>query len=106
MDPIYLESERLRLRQYRDDDFELMLELDSDPEVMRYLPGPPGSRENLKTGVERTLFYQKKYDGRLGVFTTELIQTGEFVGWFLLRPDRFDLENTKVLELGYRLKKK
>lgn len=32
----YLETERLTLRQFTADDAELLIELDSDPAVMRY----------------------------------------------------------------------
>lgn len=107
IDTTYLKTQRVLLRQYRDDDFDRLLELNSDPDVMRYLTnGQPGTRRDVESGVEWTLLYQKKYDGRLGVFTAELVESGEFMGWFLLRPDKKDLDNTQVLELGYRLKKK
>ena len=56
---------------------------------MRHLTnGEPGTRAEVESGVERTLLYRKKYGGKLGVFTAELIETGEFMGWFHLRPDR------------------
>lgn len=103
---LYLETERVRLRQYRPEDFERLLELNSDPAVMRYLGGKPGTREEAESGAARTLMYRKKYSDRLGVFIAELRETGEFMGWFHLRPDRADLDNTKDLELGYRLKRK
>ncbi len=106
MDDLYLETERARLRQYRPEDFDRMLELNSDPEVMRYLGGQPGTREEVEGGVARTLLYKEKYGGRLGVFTAELRETGEFMGWFHLRPGRDDLDDTRHLELGYRLKRK
>lgn len=103
----YLQTKRVLLRQYHREDFEKLLELNSDPEVMRYLTnGVPGVREDVMSGVERTLFYQKKYSGELGVYTAELVERGEFMGWFHLRPAKTDLENTRVLELGYRLRRK
>ena len=36
---IYLETERLILRRFTAADADLLVELDSDPEVMRYLTG-------------------------------------------------------------------
>jgi RimJ/RimL family protein N-acetyltransferase len=36
---IVLETERLCLREFATDDAELLLALDSDPEVMRYING-------------------------------------------------------------------
>ncbi|WP_407636804.1 GNAT family N-acetyltransferase [Cellulomonas gilvus] len=35
----YLETDRVVLRPFRADDADLLIELDSDPEVMRYLSG-------------------------------------------------------------------
>jgi RimJ/RimL family protein N-acetyltransferase len=107
MNDKYLKTRRVLLRQYRNEDFDLLIELNSDPEVMKYLTdGTPGSREDVAAAVKRIQLYKKKYSGKLGVYSAELIQSGEFIGWFLLRPDKRDLENTNELELGYRLKKK
>src|SRR5690242_11179036 len=103
---MYLQTERVLLRHYRSDDRERLLDLNSDPEVMKYLGGGPGTPEDFENGIARTLLYQKKYGGRLGLFVSELRASAEFMGWFILRPARHDLDNEKVLELGYRLKKK
>lgn len=104
---LYLKSRRVLLRQYRDEDFDRLIELSRDPEVMRYLTnGEPATREDVEKGVANTRLYKKKYGGKLGVFTAELLEDGEFMGWFLLRPSKAELDHTKELELGYRLKKK
>lgn len=44
----YLETIQLVLREFTTDDVDNLLELDSDPEVMRYFPGEPGSREPIR----------------------------------------------------------
>src|SRR5713226_8257785 len=44
MSEIQLETERLLLRMWREDDFEAYAEICADPEVMRYLGGKPLSR--------------------------------------------------------------
>ncbi len=107
MNDTYLKSARILLRQYRDSDFSKLVDLNSDPEVMKFLNGgTPGHPEEVQGAVERTLLYKEKYSGHLGVFSAELLHDGEFIGWFHLRPDKRDLENTQDLELGYRLKKK
>jgi RimJ/RimL family protein N-acetyltransferase len=106
MNDTYLTTARVRLRQYRPEDFERLVELNSDPEVMRFLGGARASLADTQGGVERTILYREKFGGRLGVFTAELLETGEYMGWFLLRPDKFKLEDTRNLELGYRLHKK
>jgi RimJ/RimL family protein N-acetyltransferase len=103
---LYLETARVRLRQLREGDVENLVELNSDPEVMRYLGGAPAPREGAEAGVARTKMYRERYGGRLGVFTAERRESGEFMGWFHLRPDRSRLDDVKNLELGYRLKRK
>lgn len=104
MDAIYLTTPRVRLRQLRTDDFEHLLALDSDPEVMRHLTdGQPSSPEDIAAVIGRVLTYQRRWDGRLGVYVAERRDTGAFIGWFHLRPDKADLDDTRVLELGYRL---
>ena len=102
----YLLTPRVRLRQYAPTDFANLLELYGDPEVMRYVKrvGPDAQAEAHFT-AERTLHYQQRYDGQLGLFIAEVLADNAFIGWFLLRPDRSDLDDRSVLELGYRLKK-
>jgi RimJ/RimL family protein N-acetyltransferase len=41
---VTLETERLRLRAFRDEDIDAYAEINADPEVMRYLTGKPMSR--------------------------------------------------------------
>lgn len=104
---IYLESKRLILRPVTPSDAANFLDLDSDPNVMRYLTdGKPSTKEEVAQAMERIAGLQKKFEGRLGIWMAEEKATGELVGWFLLRPDKKDPENTKDLELGYRLKAK
>jgi RimJ/RimL family protein N-acetyltransferase len=104
VDDLYLETARVRLRQYRPEDLERLVALNSDPEVMRHLTGGrPGTRAEAEEGVARTLLYREKYGGRLGVYTAELRETGAFLGWFHLRPGKDRLDDVLNPELGYRL---
>ena len=46
---IFLETERLILRRFTEDDVDHLVALDSDPEVMRFLTGgPPTPRDVLQ----------------------------------------------------------
>ncbi|MEV8566715.1 GNAT family N-acetyltransferase [Streptomyces sp. NPDC051322] len=100
----YLETERLTLRRFTADDADLLIELDSDPAVMRYLTGgeptpPEIVRErhlpNILAGYER-------WRGELGLFAAHEKDGGAFIGWFILRPEReAPLDEA---ELGYRLR--
>ena len=62
---IFLETERLILRQFTEDDVENLVELDSDPEVMRYLNGGIATPRELveQQILQRFLSYYERYDG-------------------------------------------
>jgi RimJ/RimL family protein N-acetyltransferase len=78
------------------------VELDSDPEVMRYLSGRASTREEAEASHARRLAAAHKVDG-LG-FWVGLVGD-EFVGWWTLQPahgpDQPD--DPGVADLGYRL---
>jgi RimJ/RimL family protein N-acetyltransferase len=95
--PAYLETERLTLRRFTTDDVELLTELDSDPEVMRFLTGQPTSRDEIENVVLPEIL--KVYAGhpQLGTFNAEAADG--FVGWFGLQPTA----DAKVAGVGYRL---
>lgn len=104
---IYLESPRIILREMTESDRANLKDLDSDPEVMRYLTdGAPSDDEKVSAAIARTLGYYQRFPNRFGLWAAILKETNEFTGWFLLRPDKHDPDNVKDLELGYRLKKK
>jgi RimJ/RimL family protein N-acetyltransferase len=97
-----LETERLYLRFFTAQDAGLLLELDADPEVMRYVSREPTSLQRLEQEtIPRLLNYYLESPPR-GVWAAHLRQTEEFIGWFHLRPDKFEPADA---ELGYRLKR-
>ncbi|HWJ04556.1 MAG TPA: GNAT family N-acetyltransferase [Steroidobacteraceae bacterium] len=100
---ILLETDRLRLRYFTADDADRLVELDSDPEVMRYITyGAPTPRAAyVDTYLPRWFDIYARQPG-LGYFAVELRDTGEFLGWFHLRDDRIEPE---YVELGYRLRR-
>src|SRR5215471_8930008 len=97
-----LHTERITLVPLADEHLEGELEIDSDPEVMRYLSGRPATREEVEAGHARRLAVAAKIDG-LG-FWVGLVDD-EFVGWWTLQPahgpDQPD--DPGVADLGYRL---
>ncbi|WP_406319025.1 GNAT family N-acetyltransferase [Streptosporangium sp. NBC_01639] len=98
---ICVETERLVLRRITEDDADNLVELDSDPEVMRYLSGgEPTSREKI---IGEILPRILSYTGNQGFFAAIERSTGEFLGWFLLRAKHGEPEDEP--ELGYRLRK-
>jgi RimJ/RimL family protein N-acetyltransferase len=102
---IILETPRLALRQFTSGDVDNLFDLNSDPEVMRYLSGgKPTPREEIRDRI--IPFILSVYDrfDRLGTWAAEAADSGEFLGWLCLRPDR-GTEITTNVELGYRLRR-
>ncbi len=98
---VFLETKRLRLRQFTLADVDHVVALDSDPEVMRYISyGTATPRDVIEHKVLPTWMKYYVGDRRVGFWAAELLATTKFLGWFHLRPDRFVPEEQ---ELGYRL---
>jgi RimJ/RimL family protein N-acetyltransferase len=97
-----LHTERLTLVPLADEHLEQEVELDSDPEVMRFLSGRASTRKEVETSHARRMAVAQKVDG-LG-FWIGLV-AAEFVGWWTLQPahgpDQPD--DPRVADLGYRL---
>lgn len=98
----YLETEKITLRPINSADAQNLCDLNSDPEVMRYLDDEPDMKSVLPMIVARN----ERYHNQLGLFAAIEKATGEFIGWFILRPDRETPDDTTNLEIGYRLKRK
>lgn len=101
---VFLRTERLVLRKFTSDDVDLLVELDSDPEVMHYVTGGIAtSREDIVNEfLPAFLSYYDRYDG-FGFWAALARATGEFLGWFHLRPAPEDPADE--VELGYRLRR-
>ncbi len=93
------ETSRLKLRQRIPEDLDLCLEMDSDPEVMRYMGGirPPGrSREEFDIGMNEVNDIGLGY---WSVFPKD--SERDLLGWIILRP----LPGYTDVEIGYRFKR-
>jgi RimJ/RimL family protein N-acetyltransferase len=101
---LFLQTDRLVLRRFTPDDVDLLVELDSDPQVMHYITGGQlTSREEIATDfLPAFLDYYRRYDG-FGFWAAVQRSTGEFLGWFHLRPAGD--EGPDEVELGYRLRR-
>lgn len=101
---VLLKTERLTLRKLGADDLDALVELDSDPEVMRYINGgTPNSRALYQEVLlERMLAWGA--DDPIGFFAA---LCGErWIGWFHLKPSiAVAADDTSALELGYRLRR-
>lgn len=95
-----LATERLRLEPLTGAHTDLVVELDSDPEVLRFIFGRALSREEVLTDhLPRRL----RHDGPpRGIGYWAGFEDGEFVGWWTLAVDDVDPDTA---ELGYRLRR-
>jgi len=98
--PIIIETERLILKQFCEADAKYLLELNSDPDVTRYVgEGAFNSLDEIYAFIKNYGQYEKYKMGRLNMFDK---QTGEFIGWCGLK----FLEDIDQVDLGYRLLKR
>jgi RimJ/RimL family protein N-acetyltransferase len=83
---ILLETDRLALRQFTEDDVDNLFDLNSDPEVMRYINGgQPTPREKIRDEIiPFHLGVYERSDG-FGTWAAEARCCGDFVGWFHFR---------------------
>jgi RimJ/RimL family protein N-acetyltransferase len=101
---VFLETDRLLLRRFTEDDLENLVELDSDPEVMRFITG---GRATPREEVENELLpafldHYERYAG-YGFWAAVEKSTEGFLGWFHLRPA--EGAPPGEVELGYRLRR-
>lgn len=101
---IILETARLFFRELSAGDLPQLLELDGDPEVMRFISkGVATARATYENDyLPRMLSHNGRTPPR-GFWAAHLREGGEFIGWFHLRPDKITPEE---MELGYRLKRR
>jgi RimJ/RimL family protein N-acetyltransferase len=101
---VLLETERLVLRRFTEDDAGHLAELDSDPDVMRYLSGgtpTPGSIIEADI-LPRFLRYDERFPG-FGFWAAIDRASGDLMGWFSFRP--LAEADPREVGLGFRLRK-
>jgi RimJ/RimL family protein N-acetyltransferase len=87
---------RLNLRPRTMDDVEACMEMDRDPEVTRFIPGPWTDPIAHRAFVEARI--RHRYPPGMGYWS--IIAPEGFVGWILLTP--LDLLGPEI-EIGWRL---
>lgn len=100
---MFLETSRVVLRRVTPDDAEALVELDSDPLVVRFTGGRSSSPETVRDDIiPRWLTYYDRFPA-FGFWIAIEKATGAFLGWFHFRPDPDGVEDG--VELGYRLRR-
>jgi RimJ/RimL family protein N-acetyltransferase len=98
-----LETERLRLRPWRDDDLDAYAALCADPEVMRWLgaKGTPLTRDETRDQLDG--FRRRWADEDFGLWCAAPKDTDECIGFIGLAVPRFIPEILPCVEIGWRL---
>jgi len=93
-----MHADRLLLRRFDAGDISHLIELDADPEVMRYLTGGIATeRSAIEQEILPLFIDAHRNDPPFGFWAAE--EDGRFVGWLSLRPVP---DTGSVASLGYR----
>jgi RimJ/RimL family protein N-acetyltransferase len=98
-----LQTERLLLREWREEDREPFARINADPEVMEHFPAPL-DRVHSDQLADRI---QGHLDGRgWGLWAVEILGGARFIGFTGLTPVGFDLiQGREAIEVGWRLER-
>lgn len=95
-----IETLRLTLRPWRDDDLPSFAALNADPRVMEFLPKPLDRAESdaMATRI-RAAFDQQPF----GLWAVEVKEGAGFIGYVGLNAPQFEAAFTPCVEIGWRL---
>lgn len=101
---VFLETERLLLRRLKEADADLLFDLESDPEVMRWLNGGVPTPMDVIERVTLPEFIgcYERYGG-LGYWAAIEREGGAFLGWFAMHP--VEGRPHDEAEVGFRLRR-
>jgi RimJ/RimL family protein N-acetyltransferase len=95
-----LTTARLRLRQWRDEDYPAFAALNADPRVMEHFPKALDREESdAMAGRIRQRIEKDGY----GLWAVEVVGQHPFIGYVGLTVPRFEAHFTPCIELGWRL---
>ena len=97
---IEIKTERLILRQWREDDLKPFAELNADQRVREFFPSLLTTPES--DAIVEILSEHIENKG-YGFFAASLIETGEFIGFVGLEDVNFTATFTPAVEIGWRL---
>lgn len=99
-EPATLTTERLILRQWRDDDLAPYAAINADPRVMEHYPATLSRAESEVSLLrQRTRIAERGW----GIWALELRETGEMVGFTGLQYPGFEAHFTPCVEIGWRM---
>ena len=95
-----LRTERLVLREWRDEDLEPFAALNADSEVMQFMPKLL-SRDECATRIQNIRDHFR--DHGFGLWAVEVRDVTPFIGFVGLSVPRFEMPFTPCVEIGWRL---
>lgn len=100
MERLELETQRLRLRGWRDTDLDPLAEMCADPLVMRFFPSML-SRDECAAAIARCRIHLVRHG--FGFWALERKSDGRFIGLTGLSWSRLQLPFCPAVEIGWRL---
>jgi RimJ/RimL family protein N-acetyltransferase len=99
---VTLETPRLVLRRWREEDIAPMAAVNADPEVMRWIrDGSVRDEQQTRAGVQA---WESEWESQgFGLFAVEIRSTGELAGFTGLSVPNFLPEVLPAVEVGWRL---
>jgi RimJ/RimL family protein N-acetyltransferase len=95
-----LDTERLRLRQWRPSDLAPFAQMNNDPRVMEFFPARlDRDASDALAGRIETKIAERGW----GLWAAEVRDTGEFIGFIGLQPPIAQLPCSPCVEIGWRL---
>lgn len=95
-----IQTERLLLRQWTDEDFEPFAALNADPEVMQFFPSVQTRAESDAAAAGNRAHIEKH---GWGLWAVEITHTGEFIGFTGLWSVPPEFPFSPAVEVGWRL---
>ncbi|MCK4709960.1 MAG: GNAT family N-acetyltransferase, partial [Gammaproteobacteria bacterium] len=93
---IEIETDRLRLRQWKETDYALFADLNADPEVMKYFPNALSKEDSDCFAIKLQSLIQ---DRGWGLWALELKSSGEFIGYTGLYKTDEELSFSPAIEI-------
>ncbi len=101
---LIIETERLIMREMRHEDAEALFEMDSNPNVHKYLWQKPFTTiDEIHNYID--LVRSQYTTNKIGRFSTIIKETNELIGWTGIKfvNDHVENGNTNFYDYGYRL---
>jgi RimJ/RimL family protein N-acetyltransferase len=103
VETIEIDTERLRLRQWKLGDRPLFAEINSDPMVMEYYPDVLSTKESNDMAEKLESLIRNR---GWGFWAVEEINENRFIGFVGLNEPGYEMPFTPCIEIGWRLHRK